>query len=199
MNLLDILRDMIKGKPILFLLIFFIVGCLLGWWVMGYIVWPVQYAGEAHSYELTAPEKEKYVVMVADSYKMTGDGIEAQRQFAGWNSSEIGPFLANVAASLRAQGRTDQAQRVEGVDAPRLSVAKDLLADLLQVLDHGADDVGLAREVAVEGGHGDAETRGEVAVGEALHAAFRDQGQRLLNDLLLTRGAQRDAPRWRGW
>ncbi len=113
MNLLDILRDMIKGKPILFLLIFFFIGCLLGWWVMGYIVWPVQYAGEAHSYDLTAPEKERYIVMVADSYKMTGDSVEAKKQFADWNSSELGLLLANVSANLRVQGQTEQAQRVE--------------------------------------------------------------------------------------
>ena len=113
MNLLDILRNMIKGKPILFLLIFFFVGCLLGWWVMGYMVWPVQYAGEAHSYELTAPEKENYVVMVANSYTMTGDSTRAKALFAGWDNSEIGPLLANVSANLRALGQLEQAQRVE--------------------------------------------------------------------------------------
>ena len=117
MNLLEILRDVIKGKPILFLLIFFIIGCLLGWWIMGYVIWPTQYSGESHSYELTSPEKEEYILLVANSYKLTGNAVEAKASLAGWDNGEVTTLIATVSTGLYAQGLGDSAQRVEDLAA----------------------------------------------------------------------------------
>lgn len=113
MNLLEILRDVIKGKPILFLVVFFMIGCLLGWWIMGYVIWPVQYVGESHSYELTTPEKEQYILIVADSYKLTGNAADAKASLAGWDNGEVTVLIANVSTNLYNQGLSDAAQRVE--------------------------------------------------------------------------------------
>ena len=113
MNPLDILRDVIKNKPILFLVVFSVIGCLFGWWVMGYMIWPVQYTGESYSYELTRPEKEQYLSMLADSYRVTGNALEVQNRLKGWNDSEVTVLIANMSTNLRNQGLTDQAQRIE--------------------------------------------------------------------------------------
>lgn len=113
MNSLDILRDMIKGKPLLFLIVFFTIGCLLGWWVMGYVIWPTQYVGESRTYDLSVPEKEQYISMVADSYKLTGNAGEARASLAGWDSDEVAGLIATTSSNLRNKGRSEAAQRVE--------------------------------------------------------------------------------------
>jgi hypothetical protein len=113
MNPLGVLRDTVRSKPLLSLVVCFIIAFLVGWWLMGYVIWPVQYVGEAYSYELTAPEKEQYIMMVADSYQLTGNAMEARSRLTGWDQSEIPLLIANVATGLRNQGREADAQRVE--------------------------------------------------------------------------------------
>ncbi len=127
MKPLDILRDVIKSKPILFLVVFSVVGCLFGWWVMGYVIWPVQYTGESHSYELSLPEKEQYLSMLADSYRLTGNALEAKDRLKGWNDSELAVLIANLSTKLRNQGQIEQAQRVEDL-ASALSMASPAAA-----------------------------------------------------------------------
>lgn len=122
MKALDILRDVIKSKPILFLVVFSVIGCLFGWWVMGYVIWPVQYTGESHSYELSVAEKEQYLSMLADSYRLTGNSLEAKDRLRGWNEGELALLIANLSTKLRNQGQTEQAQRIEDL-ANALSMA----------------------------------------------------------------------------
>jgi len=127
MKPLDILRDVIKSKPILFLVVFAVIGCLFGWWVMGYVIWPVQYTGESRSYELSVPEKEQYLLMLADSYRLTGNALEAKDRLKDWDDSEVAVLIANLSTKLRNQGQTEQAQRIEDL-ASALSMASPITA-----------------------------------------------------------------------
>jgi hypothetical protein len=111
------LPSLLRSKPLLALLISLLIGFFFGWLVMGYIIWPVQYSGQAHSYELTTPEKEQYVSLVADSFKLTGNAKNARDALSGWDNGEIRMTLANLDATLKNQGRTDEAKRVEDLGA----------------------------------------------------------------------------------
>lgn len=71
--ILEASETIVKGRPLLFMLAAFLVGCIIGWWLFGYVIWPVQYAGESYPVDLTQSEKEKYLTMVANSYILDGD------------------------------------------------------------------------------------------------------------------------------
>jgi hypothetical protein len=111
------LPNLVRSKPLLALLISLLIGFFLGWLLMGYVIWPVQYTGQAHSYELTAPEKEQYLSLLADSFKLTGNAKSARDALNGWDNADVRTTLANLDATLTNQGRTDEAKRVEDLGA----------------------------------------------------------------------------------
>ncbi len=111
------LPNLIRSKPALALLISLLIGFFLGWLLMGYVIWPVQYTGQAHSYELTTPEKEQYLSLLADSFKLTGNAKSARDALNGWNNADVAATLNSLDATLKNQGRTDEAKRVEDLGA----------------------------------------------------------------------------------
>jgi hypothetical protein len=89
-----------------------IVGCLIGWLAIGWGLWPVQYVGDAYTYELNDTEKMGYVAAVADSYNLTGQVEVARQRFNGWTTEEEVSALAQLFADYQAQGKMQEAQRV---------------------------------------------------------------------------------------
>ena len=57
---------MVKSRPLTFLAVAFVVGCLIGWWLFGYVIWPVQYVGESYPDELVPPEKKEYIAKLPE-------------------------------------------------------------------------------------------------------------------------------------
>jgi hypothetical protein len=89
-----------------------IVGCLIGWLAIGWLLWPVEYVGEAYTYELNDVEKMQYVAAVADSYSLTKQVGVAQQRFNAWTTEEKINSLARLFVEDQVQGKAPEAQQV---------------------------------------------------------------------------------------
>jgi hypothetical protein len=114
----------VKSMPFLLVVaIVAVIAFLLGWFLMGYVIWPVQYVGDSHSYDLVPAEKEQWVIMVADSYAVTGNLAEATNRLKGWYPQEVLNTLTVADLNLTKAGQTDAAKRVEALAAALKGVA----------------------------------------------------------------------------
>lgn len=94
-----------------------VVGCLIGWLAIGWGLWPVQYVGDAYTYELNENEKAQYVAAVADSFNLTGQVEVARQRFNGWTVEEKVNALARLFADYQAQGKMQEAERIADLAA----------------------------------------------------------------------------------
>jgi hypothetical protein len=84
-------------------------GCLAGWLLIGWVIWPVQYTGDAYTYELNPAEKIQYVAAVADSYATTRQIDVVRQRLQTWTAGEKAAALAQLYAEDQAQGKTVEA------------------------------------------------------------------------------------------
>ncbi len=125
-----------------------IVGCLIGWLAIGWWLWPVEYVGEASTYELNEAEKLQYVLAVADSYRSSQQVGVVQQRFNAWTTEEKVDALARVFADDQVQGKAPEAQqvaematelqRLEGWDPAAVTQAVDGVA--AEYIERGAPD-----------------------------------------------------------
>ncbi len=94
-----------------------VVGCLIGWFVIGWWLWPVQYVGDAYTYELNEAEKAEYVAAVVDSHNLTRRIDVAAQRFAGWETEEKVSALARLFAEYQVQGKTQEAKGIVALAA----------------------------------------------------------------------------------
>jgi hypothetical protein len=94
-----------------------VVGCLIGWLAIGWGLWPVQYVGDAYTYELNENEKSQYVAAVADSFNLTGQVEVARQRLNGWTVEEKVNALARLFADYQAQGKMQEAERIADLAA----------------------------------------------------------------------------------
>jgi hypothetical protein len=111
----EVLRSVIKSRPILIVLVLFFVGCLLGWWVVGYVIWPVQYVGESPPRDLMQTDRDHYLTMVADSYSINRDLALATTRLRSWTPEEQADMLAELAEIHEQSGRVKEAQNVRSL------------------------------------------------------------------------------------
>jgi hypothetical protein len=86
-----------------------IAGCLAGWLLVGWVIWPVQYTGDAYTYELNPAEKIQYVAAVADSYAMTRQIDVVRQRLQTWTVGEKAGALGQLYAEDQAQGKAMEA------------------------------------------------------------------------------------------
>jgi hypothetical protein len=84
-------------------------GCLAGWLLIGWVIWPVQYTGDAYTYELNPAEKIQYVAAVADSYATTRQIDVVRQRLQTWTAGEKAAALAQLYAEDQAQGKAEEA------------------------------------------------------------------------------------------
>jgi len=89
-----------------------IVGCLIGWLAIGWWLWPVEYVGDAYTYELNQAEKTQYVAAVVDSYNLTGQLGVVQQRLNAWTVEEKNRVLAMLFADYQSQGKMQEAEQV---------------------------------------------------------------------------------------
>ena len=71
----------------------FVIGAILGWLVLGWVLFPVQYT-DAEPWDLNKTAKANYVAMVADSYSLTQDINLARERLRGFDNTELSSVLA---------------------------------------------------------------------------------------------------------
>jgi len=97
--------------PILPLLMGVVLGLAVGL-LIGWVIWPVQYVGQAYTYDLNAAEKTQYVAAVADSYALTGQINVVRQRLNTWTPEEKISALAQLFAEDQAAGKMAEAAKV---------------------------------------------------------------------------------------
>lgn len=75
----------------------FLVGLLIGWWVIGWWLWPVQWTNALPS-DLRAAERDQYLAMVAESYAAGRNADLAKERLKSWSAEDLAKHLANLQA-----------------------------------------------------------------------------------------------------
>lgn len=89
-----------------------IVGLLLGWFVLGWWLAPVQWV-DARPSDLHRRWQDHYVAMVVDSYLLSGDSQTARARLEAFDDVALGNLFGEVEAEFERQGATRQAQGVQ--------------------------------------------------------------------------------------
>jgi hypothetical protein len=80
-------------------LIGFLIGLLIGWWVIGWGLWPVQWTN-ALPPDLRAAERDEYLLMVAESYAATRNAEVARSRLSSWSPQALSQDLSNLQARV---------------------------------------------------------------------------------------------------
>ncbi len=78
--------DFIRNKPELSALIAFIVGLVIGWFVIGWGVWKVEYV-DSDPASLHPDYKATYIETTAIAYNATGNSVVVENAFRGWDGA----------------------------------------------------------------------------------------------------------------
>jgi len=85
-----------NGRPWYFWpLIAFVVGLLIGWLVIGWVLWPVTWTN-ALIQDLRPDLRNQYIAMVAESYAQTGNLDQARARLTGWSAEELAQVIADA-------------------------------------------------------------------------------------------------------
>ena len=87
----------------------FLIGLLIGWWVIGWGIWPVQWTN-ALPPDLRAAERDEYLTMVAESYAASGNADIAKSRLSTWSPQALSQDLANL--QTRVASNPQQAAKV---------------------------------------------------------------------------------------
>ncbi len=90
-------------------LIAFIAGLLIGWWAIGWGVWPVEWRNALPT-DLRPDERNAYLQMTAESFAQNKDLRTAQERLASWPADELAKNLATLQTSLAGANLQSAAQ-----------------------------------------------------------------------------------------
>ena len=79
---------MIKERPIVFLVVAFVVGWAIGLFVFGWGIWPVQYSG-AGPQDLLKSDQDRYLLALADLYARDGNQARVTEVLGGWPEADV--------------------------------------------------------------------------------------------------------------
>ncbi len=89
-----------------------IAGCVFGWMVLGWMVFPVTWTN-ADPWDLRPEQKAIYVSMVADSYDVNSDEDLARQRMEGFGSEEISDLLAKLIEEREQAGDSEGKRRLQ--------------------------------------------------------------------------------------
>ncbi len=111
--ILDIIRGIIKNRPLTVVLLLFLIGFVLGWLLIGWGIWPVKWEGESYPNELWQEDKEEFLTMVADSYALNKDMARAKARLNRLGiPEEVNAMMAVLVNDYNKAGRTTEADRL---------------------------------------------------------------------------------------
>ncbi len=89
--------------------IFFTLGLLLGWLVLGWLIFPVKYT-QAYPNDLQPEALNSYLLMTAESYAATHNLRDAGKRLRYWDDENtLGPMLYDLARSVETTNPADAA------------------------------------------------------------------------------------------
>jgi hypothetical protein len=100
------ISDFFKKQPLVMALLVFVAGFLLGWFGMGWGLWPIQYVNGDVS-QLRPDLQQQYVRLVADAYTVNLDATKATSLI-----QELGPNATKIVSDTIATSTGDEAIRV---------------------------------------------------------------------------------------
>ena len=80
----------------------FLIGMLIGWWVIGWGIWPVQWTN-ALPPDLRAAERDEYLTMVAESYAASRNADVAKGRLSTWSPQALSQDLSEPTNAGRVQ------------------------------------------------------------------------------------------------
>jgi hypothetical protein len=89
-----------------------VVGCLLGWMLLGWLVFPVTWT-DADPWDLRAEQKEAYVLLVAESYSINSDAELAIHRLEGFRRGEVGEILSKLLEESEEAGDLEAKRRLQ--------------------------------------------------------------------------------------
>lgn len=89
-----------------------VVGCFLGWIVLGWLVFPVTWTN-ADPWDLRPEQEEAYILLVAESYGVNSDAQLAQERMAGFDKGELGDMLAKLIEENQQAGKSDTKRQLQ--------------------------------------------------------------------------------------
>ncbi len=101
------ISDFFKKQPLVTALLMLVVGFLLGWVVMGWGLWPVQYVNGDVS-QLRPDQQQEYVRLVAGAYAVNQVDTAKATTLIG----QLGPNASKVVSDTIASSTGDEAIRV---------------------------------------------------------------------------------------
>jgi hypothetical protein len=90
-------------------LIAFLAGLLIGWWVIGWGVWPVTYTN-ALPQDLRAAERDQYLVMTAESFAADTNLDLARSRLSTWPPADLNKDLNNLETRLQTENAAQATQ-----------------------------------------------------------------------------------------
>lgn len=73
----------------------FLAGLLIGWTVLGWMVWPVHWIN-TDPWDLRLKHQERYVELVAEEYEQSHDVVEARASLAGWDREALAAVISEA-------------------------------------------------------------------------------------------------------
>jgi hypothetical protein len=110
--MLDNVRSGIDRRAIVAGVVGLVLGCLFGWMVLGWAVFPVTWTN-ADPWDLRPEQKGVYIALVADSYDTDQDADLARQRLTGFDKGELADTLATLVEEAEKAGDSDQKRRLQ--------------------------------------------------------------------------------------
>jgi len=95
----DFVEKRSSGSLVLFLAGAFVVGLLVGWFVMGWYLFPVKYS-ETYPSDLRSDIADDYILMVAEAYASTHDLRTAAKRLRYWEPETLAVRIRQMSQAL---------------------------------------------------------------------------------------------------
>ena len=106
-------RSSLLSNPLVLGIGGLVIGLLIGWFLLGWVLFPVQYT-DAYIWDLNPAAQEQYVVTVADAFAADQNTTLAQERLRGLSPEAISQSLTAEFGKRNQKGDAAGAARISG-------------------------------------------------------------------------------------
>lgn len=110
--MLEDVTTMIDRRTIIAGIVGLVVGGLIGWILLGWVLFPVTWTN-ADPWDLRPEQAEVYIKLVADSYSINEDAQLARQRMAGFDRQELSEMLGTLTAQADEAGDAEGKRRLQ--------------------------------------------------------------------------------------